>query len=156
MNNFQIIDILNDELQRMHAENLIHILRHKEFNYPELRSNRYKYTQENQGLERPRTGKIHIFLDDISFSVVHYFKINNYYFYFEFPLSDAFVLLHLRETFRPWVLLALTMPIHERVANFEAYLQQRKIDIASSRLLARSRLPGMPDDLGEKISSYIR
>ena len=32
MNNFQIIDILIDELQRMHAENLIHICDHGDFN----------------------------------------------------------------------------------------------------------------------------
>ena len=49
MNNFQIIDILIDELQRMHTENLIHIRDHGDFNDYEFRSFRCRYSQKVQG-----------------------------------------------------------------------------------------------------------
>jgi len=132
MNNFQIIDILIDELQRMHTENLIHIRDHGDLN-----------------------GRIHIEGDINAFSVVHYFKIKNDEFQLWFPYDDPFVRLYLRETFREWVLQAFTMPVHEREANFERYLEQRKLWYASAIVFARSYLPGIPDDVGEMISQHI-
>ena len=155
MNNFQIIDILIDELQRMHTENLIHIRDHGDFNDFEFRSFRCRYSQKVQGRERRINGRIHIEGDINAFSVVHYFKIKNDEFQLWFPYDDPFVRLYLQETFREWVLQAFTMPVHEREANFERYLEQRKLWYASAIVFARSYLPGIPDDVGEMISQHF-
>jgi hypothetical protein len=154
LNNFEIIDILIDELHRMHHENLIHIELFDHFEGYGFRGFSYKLTQEIDGEVR-RRGEIHIEGDMNHFTAIHYFKINNHNFTLGFPHMDPFVRLHLQETFREWVLRAFIMPVHERVANFQAYLEQRKLFYAEARILARSHLPGIPDDIGKIISSHI-
>ncbi len=157
LNNFQIIDRLNNELHRMHNENLIHIAARYHFEGYGFRCFRYKCTQdiEIDGEVRPRKGRIHIEGHIDNLTVIHYFRINNHDFILAFPKSDPFVLQHLQETFREWVLRALIMPVHERETNFQAYLEQRKLFYASARILARSHLPRIPDDVGEIISEQI-
>ena len=153
LNNFEIIDILIDELHRMHNENLIHIELDDHFEGHGFRSFRYLCTQEIDGEVR-RRGEIHIEGDINHFTAIHHFKINNRNFTFAFPHMDPFVRLHLEETFREWVLQAFRMPVHERVANFQAYLEQRKLFYANARVLAR-HLPGIPDEVGRIISGHI-
>ncbi len=153
LNNFEIIDILIDELHRMHNENLIHIELDDHFEGYGFRSFRYKCAQEIDGEVR-RRGQIKIEGDMNHFTVIHYFKINDHNFTLGFPKSDPFVLQHLEETFREWVLQAFKMPVHERGEKFNAYLQQRKLFYANAGVLAR-HLPGIPDDVGRIISGLI-
>ena len=154
LNNFQIIDILIDELHRMHNENLIHIELDDHFEGYGFRSFRYKCAQEIDGEVR-RRGQIKIEGDMNHFTVIHHFKINNRNFTFAFPHMNDFVRLHLEETFREWVLQAFRMPVHERGEKFNAYLEQRKLFYANARVLARN-LPGIPDDVCKIISREIR
>ena len=154
LNNFQIIDILIDELHRMHNEKLIHIELWDHYKGYDFRSFRHKCAQEIEG-EVKRRGQIEIEGDMNHFTVIHYFKINDHNFTLGFPKSDPFVLQHLKETFREWVLQAFIMPVHEREEQFNAYLQQRKLFYAYARMFAR-RLPGLPDDVRKRISREIR
>ena len=157
LNNFQIIDVLIDELQKMHNENLIHIglWNHREENG--VRYFFYGCAQEIEvdGQVRRRQGRIHIEGNIDNLTVIHYFRINGHDFTLPFPNRDPFVLEHLEETFREWVLGALIMPIHERGDKFNAYLQQRKLFYAYARMFAR-HLPGLPDDVRKRISREIR
>ena len=157
LNNFQIIDRLNNELHRMHDENLIHIRLLDNYEENGFIFFRFVYTQEIEvdGDVRRRLGQIRIEGNIDNLTVIHYFRINGVDFTLAFPNRDTFVLQHLEETFREWVLRALIMPVHEREANFQAYLGQRKLFYAEARILARSRLPGLPDDVRKKISSQI-
>ncbi len=156
-NNFEIIDILIYELHRMHNENLIHIELWNHYEGNGVKSFLYGCAQEIKidGEVRSRQGRIHIRGNIDNLTVIHYFRINGVDFTLTFPHSDCFVHLHLQETFREWVLRALIMPVHEREANFQAYLKQRKSFYAEARRLARSHLPGIPDDIGEIISEQI-
>ncbi len=100
-------------------------------------------------------GRIRIEADSNSLFLVHAITINNHEFKLMLPHDDPFVILHLRESFREWILCALTLPIHERVANFQAYLEDRKWFYANAIILARSHLPEIPDYVGEMISNFI-
>jgi len=155
LNNFEIIDRLIHELQKMHNENLIHVELFDHFEGYGFRGFSYRLTQEIDGEVR-RKGEIHIEGDMNHFTAIHYFKINGHNFTFGFPHMDPFVRLHLQETFREWVLRALIIPVHELRENFQAYLEQRKLFYPYARILARSYLPGLPDDIRKRISREIR
>ena len=157
LNNFQIIDRLNNELQKMHNENLIHIAARYHWEGYGFRCFRYKCTRdiEIDGEVRTRKGRIHIEGHMTHLIVKHNFRINNHDFIFGFPHMDPFVRLHLEETFREWVLQAFIMPVHEREEKFNAYLDQRKLFYPYARILARSYLPGIPDEVGRIISGHI-
>ena len=156
LTNFQIIDRLIHELQKMHNENLIHIQLWNHRDENGVRSFLYGCAQEIEidGEVRRRLGRIHIEGNIDNLTVIHYFRINGHDFTLAFPNRDPFVLEHLEETFREWVLGALIMPIHERGDKFNAYLEQRKLFYANARVLAR-HLPGIPDDVGTIISRHI-
>jgi len=156
LNNFQIIDRLNNELHRMRDENLIHIRLLDNYEENGFIFFRFVYTQEIEvdGDVRRRLGQIRIEGNIDNLTVIHYFRINGHDFTLAFPNRDPFVLEHLEETFREWVLGALIMPIHERGDKFNAYLQQRKLFYANARVLAR-HLPGLPDDVCINISRRI-
>ena len=156
LNNFQIIDRLNNELQKMHNENLIHIAARYHWEGYGFRCFRYKCTRdiEIDGEVRTRKGRIHIEGHMTHLIVKHYFRINGHDFTLAFPNRDPFVLEHLEETFREWVLQAFKMPVHERGEKFNAYLEQRKLFYANARVLAR-HLPGLPDDVCINISRRI-
>ena len=156
LTNFQIIDRLIHELQKMHNENLIHI---ELWNHREENGVRYFFYGCAQEIEvdgevRRRLGRIRIEGNIDNLTVIHYFRINGHDFTLAFPNRDPFVLLHLEETFRDWVLRALIMPVHEREEKFNAYLEQRKLFYPNARVLAR-HLPGLPDDVCINISRRI-
>jgi hypothetical protein len=154
MNNTQIFDKLVDELRKMHNENLIRILEDNASNDQFDRSFRFHYTQEIEG-RGTRGGRIHIrqghYYD--SLSVEHYLTINSSVFELSFPFRDPFVLQHLQETFREWVLHAMTLPHHEREANFQAYIRRRILFYATARR-AVAYLP-VPKELREHIAGFL-
>ncbi len=153
MNNTQIFDKLVDELRMMHNENLIHILQDNAFNNGNNRSFRFHYTQEIEG-RGTRHGQIHIDEDrETGLSVEHYLTINARAFRLPFPFRDPFVLQHLQETFREWVLHAMTLPHHEREANFQAYIRRRILFYAAARR-AVAYLP-VPKELREHITGFL-
>ena len=153
MNTNEIFDTLVLELRTMHNESLIRIEEEFPENNNGYRTFRIKYDQELEGRGR-RTAQIHITLYQGNLSVNHYFFINSHPFPLPFPFQDPFVLHHLRETFREWVLHALTLPHHEREANFQAYLRRRMYFYAVARRLV-SRLP-VPLEVGTNIKRFLK
>jgi hypothetical protein len=157
MNHIQNFDVMIDELWNMHNQNLIYIVPESIDQYS-VSDHRYfhcHYTKEIKGLTRRRKGYLYIVGDSFGFSIEHLFKINTSFYRLMFPYSDPFVFEHLRETFHEWVLNALTLPVHERELNFQAFLEKRKFLYTNARILARSHLPGIPNDVGEMISNFI-
>ena len=132
MNYNEIFDTLILELRTMHDENLIHIMEEFPDNHDGHRSFRITYYQELEGRGR-KSAQLHFCVHQEYLTVDHYFFINTYPFQLPFPFQDPFVLHHLRETFREWVLHAFTWPVHEREANFQAYLRRRMYFYAFAR-----------------------
>ena len=154
MNHNEIFDILVHEFRTMYNQHLIRIIRDNAIHNNNIRSFRFLYNQRVE--RRIIEAQILIEVDRGHLTVEHYRFINDDIFRLSFPFGDHFVILHLLETFREWVLRALTVPIHEREANFQAYLRGEKLRIAYARRLASSHLPGIPDDIGGEICRYIR
>ena len=153
MNPNEIFDTLVLELRTMHNENLIRIIHDNAIHnhHDTYRSFRFHYSQEIG--ENTRQAQVFIEVDRDNLTVEHYRTINGSVFRLPFPFQDPFVLHHLRETFREWVLHALTLPHHERAANFQAYLRRRMYFYAVARRLV-SRLP-VPLEVGTNIKRFL-